>query len=293
MNKLSIVIPAYNEEEGIVETLKQLISSFPDSEIIVVDDGSTDSTVEYVTNFETVNLIKHEFNRGYGSAIKTGMQSATRDYIAWFDADNEHNAENLKNMVEILESKKLVAVLGQRDRSINKIRGFGKFIIRLLAWSLDVKTGVDLNCGLRVFRREIILRYLYLLPDKYSASMTSTIIMIERKYPFIFHPITIKQSLAESKVSLSDGFEALILVLRAITLFSPIRVFLRLSILLLSVGIVYGLIKALITGLGFSVLSAILIMAGLIIGVLGLIADQISQMRLTNLDIEHRKKRKD
>ena len=143
MNKLSIVIPAYNEEEGIVETLKQLISSFPDSEIIVVDDGSTDSTVEYVTNFETVNLIKHEFNRGYGSAIKTGMQSATRDYIAWFDADNEHNAENLKNMVEILESKKLVAVLGQRDRSINKIRGFGKFIIRLLAWSLDVKTWVD------------------------------------------------------------------------------------------------------------------------------------------------------
>ena len=293
MNKLSIVIPAYNEEEGIVETLKQLISSFPDSEIIVVDDGSTDSTVEYVTNFETVNLIKHEFNRGYGSAIKTGMQSATRDYIAWFDADNEHNAENLKNMVEILESKKLVAVLGQRDRSINKIRGFGKFIIRLLAWSLDVKTGVDLNCGLRVFRREIILRYLYLLPDKYSASMTSTIIMIERKYPFIFHPITINQRLGESKVALSDGFEALILVLRAITLFSPIRVFLRLSILLLSVGVVYGLIKALITGLGFSVLSAILIMAGLIIGVLGLIADQISQMRLTNLDIEHRKKRKD
>ena len=293
MNKLSIVIPAYNEEEGIVETLKQLISSFPDSEIIVVDDGSTDSTVEYVTNFETVNLIKHEFNRGYGSAIKTGMQSATRDYIAWFDADNEHNAENLKNMVEILESKKLVAVLGQRDRSINKIRGFGKFIIRLLAWSLDVKTGVDLNCGLRVFRREIILRYLYLLPDKYSASMTSTIIMIERKYPFIFHPITINQRLGESKVALSDGFEALILVLRAITLFSPIRVFLRLSILLLSVGIVYGLIKALITGLGYSVLSAILIMAGLIIGVLGLIADQISQMRLTNLDIEHRKKRKD
>ena len=268
MNKLSIVIPAYNEEEGIVETLKQLISSFPDSEIIVVDDGSTDSTVEYVTNFETVNLIKHEFNRGYGSAIKTGMQSATRDYIAWFDADNEHNAENLKNMVEILESKKLVAVLGQRDRSINKIRGFGKFIIRLLAWSLDVKTGVDLNCGLRVFRREIILRYLYLLPDKYSASMTSTIIMIERKYPFIFHPITINQRLGESKVALSDGFEALILVLRAITLFSPIRVFLRLSILLLSVGIVYGLIKALITGLGFSVLSAILIMAGLIIGCL-------------------------
>ena len=293
MNKLSIVIPAYNEEEGIVETLKQLISSFPDSEIIVVDDGSTDSTVEYVTNFETVNLIKHEFNRGYGSAIKTGSPSATRDYIAWFDADNEHNAENLKNMVEILESKKLVAVLGQRDRSINKIRGFGKFIIRLLAWSLDVKTGVDLNCGLRVFRREIILRYLYLLPDKYSASMTSTIIMIERKYPFIFHPITINQRLGESKVALSDGFEALILVLRAITLFSPIRVFLRLSILLLSVGIVYGLIKALITGLGFSVLSAILIMAGLIIGVLGLIADQISQMRLTNLDIEHRKKRKD
>jgi len=293
MNKLSIVIPAYNEEEGIVETLKQLIASFPNSEIIVVDDGSTDATTESVLNFNTVKLIKHEFNRGYGSAIKTGMHAATKDYVAWFDADNEHNAENLKNMVEILEDQKLVAVLGQRDRSINKMRGFGKFIIRLLAWSLDVKTGIDLNCGLRVFRREIILKYLYLLPDKYSASLTSTIIMIERKYPFTFHPISINQRLGESKVALSDGFEALILVLRAITLFSPIRVFLRLSILLLSVGLIYGTIKAIITGLGFSVLSAILIVAGLIVGALGLIADQISQMRLTSLDIEHRKKERD
>ena len=99
MKELSIIIPAYNEEEGIVQVLKQLIVVFPDSEIIVVDDGSIDLTANRVTDCNTVKLIKHGFNRGYGSAIKTGMWAATRDYIAWFDADNEHDAKNLYKMV--------------------------------------------------------------------------------------------------------------------------------------------------------------------------------------------------
>ena len=281
---LSVIIPAYNEADGIVETLKSLQDELPESEIIVVDDGSTDGTADRVREFPEVRLIKHRYNRGYGGALKTGMQYATRDIIAWFDADNEHRADQLKVMVARIEDERLAAVLGQRSRSMNPVRGFGKLMIRFLARLLKVKSGTDLNCGLRVFRREVIQPYVSLLPNGYSASLTSTIILLERNYPFDFHPVTVNSRIGQSKVALSDGFETMLLVLRVITLFAPMRVFLRLSFVLISLGLGYGLWVALRGGQGFPVLGAVVSIAGLMIGTLGLIADQISQIRLADLD---------
>ena len=96
---LSIVIPAYNEAGGIVATLDSLRSALPDCEIIVVDDGSRDETATLVARYPDVRLIRHRYNKGYGGALKTGMRNATRDIVAWFDADNEHRVGHLKEMV--------------------------------------------------------------------------------------------------------------------------------------------------------------------------------------------------
>ena len=283
-DNVSIIIPAYNEEDGIVATLSTLREYFPAAEIIVVDDGSKDATADRVLEFEGIRLIQHHFNRGYGGALKTGMRRSTREIIAWFDADNEHRADFLQEMIDRLQNEKLAAVLGQRPKSVSVVRGVGKYFIRMLARILRVRQGTDLNCGLRVFKREVILPFLQILPDSYSASMTSTIILVEQNYPFAFHPIQTNHRIGSSKVALSDGFNTMLLVLRVITLFAPMRVFLQASLALLSSGALYSLYVALSKGDGIPVLGAILMISGVLIGILGLIADQISQIRISALE---------
>ncbi len=281
--QLSIVVPAYNEAGGIGRTLEGLREAFPQAEIIVVDDGSSDGTAEAVAAVPGIVLVRHPYNRGYGASIRDGMLRATRPLVAWFDADSEHRSEDLARMVERLEREGLAAVLGQRPNSVSLLRGFGKLVIRLLGRVLRVRAGSDLNCGLRLFRREVILPYLHLLPEGYSASLTSTVILVERGYPFAFEPIRVNPRIGTSKVALSDGFEALILLLRVITLFAPMRIFLGASLLLSGAGLAYGLAMALIAGRGFPVAAALLFNTGVVLGALGLIADQISQMRLSTL----------
>ena len=283
--RLGIIIPAYNEESGIAETLSELIAVFPGDEIIVVDDGSSDTTADTVRNgFEGGRLVRQPFNRGYGASLKVGMRHARGEYIAWFDADNEHRPENLVEMFDQIRSERLAAVLGQRSNSQSLMRGAGKYVIRAIARILKVKAGTDLNCGLRIFRGKVIKQYLHLLPDGYSASLTSTVIILERGYPFAFRPISTNPRLGVSKVVLSDGFEALILLLRVLTLFAPMRIFLRISLALILPGLIYGTAVALFGGRGFPVAAALVINTGVVLGAIGLVADQISQMRLISLN---------
>ena len=284
--RLSVVIPAYNEVGGIAGTLRSLREAIPTCEIIVVDDGSTDGTGEQVRAFPDVTLLRHEYNRGYGGSLKTGMARASGDYVAWFDADGEHRVEDLIAMVAHLEREKLVAVIGHRTNpGSSLLRRSGKFGIRLLARSLGVHTGSDLNCGLRVFRRDIIVPLARLLPDGFSASMTSTMVMLARRYPIAFDPVATGPRVGESKVVLRDGFRSLLLVVRTIMLFAPLRIFLGSGAILIVVGSAYGLITAMIARAGLPVAALLLINTGLMLAMLGLIADQVSQTRLEQLDV--------
>lgn len=283
-SRLSVVVPAYNEEAGIALSLQNLKERLPDVEVIVVDDGSSDGTAREAASVSGIVLVRHPFNQGYGAALRTGMLRATRDYVAWFDADNEHRVEDLIAMVERLERERLVAVIGRRlTPSSSVLRSSGKFVIRMLARSLRVNMGQDLNCGLRVFRRAIISRYYSLLPSRFSASLTSSMIMFERGYPIAFHDIRINQRLGTSKVRVADGFEAMTLVLRMVMLFAPLRIFFGGGALLASVGAAYSAALALVVGEGVPTLGALVVLLGLLLCLLGLIADQISQLRLGQL----------
>lgn len=154
----------------------------------------------------------------------------------------------------------------------------------MLARSLGFKGGRDMNCGLRVFRTEVITRYLPLLPNGYSASTTSLLVMLERGYPIAYRPVELDARIGKSKVTLRAGFATLLLVMRVIMLFAPMRIFLPFALALFSAGAVYSVIVALITGGGFPVFGVFLLLVGVMIGMLGLIADQISQMRLTQYE---------
>ncbi len=282
--QLSIVIPAYNEEGGIGRTLAGLRTVFRSSEIIVVDDGSTDRTLERAVAVPGVRVLKHRFNRGYGGALKTGMRAASRPYVAWFDADNEHRVEDLERMVERIQRESLAAVIGRRPKAgPSVVRNYGKWAIRMLARTLGVRLGKDLNCGLRVFRRSVILRYLSLLPDSFSASMTSTMVLIEEGYPFAFEEIDVEERIGTSKVKLGHGFSTMALVLRMVMLFAPLRIFLSFGGFFLLSGTAYGIVRAVLSGRGLPVAGLLLIVTGVLLVMFGLVADQISRMRLTQI----------
>lgn len=281
---LTIVIPAYNEVDGIEDTLNTLKARLPEAAIIVVDDASSDGTAECAKQVHGVRVVSHGYNCGYGGALKTGMVLAETEYVAWFDADGEHRIENLIAMVDTLHKEKLIAVIGQRTTgSSTRLRAVGKWLIRMLAQSLDLRAGADLNCGLRVYRRDVICRYLYVLPDGYSASLTSLMVMLERRYPIAFYPVQTKPRIGISKVRLRDGVSTLSLVIRIVMLFAPLRIFLKAGFLLMLGSLIYGSLVAYFHHAGFPVAGALGVLAGLLVVAVGLIADQISQLRLIQL----------
>ncbi|HVE89271.1 MAG TPA: glycosyltransferase family 2 protein [Burkholderiaceae bacterium] len=282
---MSIVIPAFNEEAGIAATLDALTRDAPEAEVIVIDDGSDDRTAQIALGFAKIIVAQHPFNRGYGAALKTGISIATREYVAWFDADNEHRVSDLAAMALIVSSRGLAAVVAQRRFSgPSPVRTLGKFFIRLAARSLKFSAGKDINCGLRVFRRDVISRYVDLLPNGFSASITSTVIMLERGYPIDFYPIELNPRIGVSKVKVADGFHAFMLLMRIFMLFAPMRIFLRAGVMLFFAGILYGLGWAILTGRGVPAGAVLLTLGGILSGFFGLIADQISQMRLSRYD---------
>lgn len=281
---LTVVIPAYNEQDAIAETLRNLRDRLPNAQVIAVDDCSSDATAARAREVPGVRVVSHSYNCGYGGALKTGMTLADRDYVAWFDADGEHRIEDLVAMVERLHRDRLVAVIGQRSSlGASPVRAIGKWLIRLTARSLEFRGGPDLNCGLRVFRRDVICRYLFVLPEGFSASLTSLMVMLERRYPVVFHPVSMKPRIGVSKVRLRDGFGTLALVVRTIMLFAPLRIFLRGGLAVTALGLIYSVLTALIHRSGIPVAGALVTMTGLLLIAVGLIADQISQLRLIQL----------
>ena len=281
---LSIVIPAFNEAEGITTTLNNLRAHLPQAEVIVVDDGSSDATATVVEAMEGVRLIRHGFNRGYGAAIKTGMLAAKRTHIAWFDADNEHRVEDLIQMKLLLDREGVAAVLGHRRQAgVTAVRVVGKAVIRAVARSLGLKVGRDLNCGLRVFRRLAILPYVSVLPDSYSASTTSTMILAERQYPVRFYDIDTNPRIGHSKVRIRHGFGTIAIILRTITLFAPLRIFFGVGLPVVLAGGVYSLLIAMLQREGLPAAGVLSMLAGLLLCCFGLLADQISQLRLLQL----------
>ncbi len=279
---LSVVVPAFCEEGGITAALVQLRAHLPGAEVIVVDDASTDQTASRAAQHSDILILQHPFNQGYGSSLVSGMLSATRDYVAWFDPDNEHSALDLASMVRMIRSQRLAAVIAQRKSpSVSLLRAVGKFAIRLIAGTFRINAGTDLNCGLRVFRRDVIARYLPILPDRFSASLTTTILMLERGYPIKFYPIETRPRIGQSKLQIWDGFEALYKVLQLIMLFAPLRIFVPIGALLDVIGFGYGITIAFRDREGFPVAAMIFIILGALLIALGLIADQISQMRLS------------
>jgi glycosyltransferase involved in cell wall biosynthesis len=282
--KISILIPAFNEEAGIGPTLAALLEEprLAGAEIIVIDDGSKDRTAGIVQSYPRVRLVQHPFNRGYGSAIRSGSRASHGEYIFWFDSDGQHRVEDLLSVAEKLIGEELEYVIGVRgaDSHVDSERRLGKWLLRLAVNFAAGRAVPDFNSGLRGFRREVLLNYLHLLPRGFGASTLTTLLMTEGSHHGGTVPILVRPRVGKSTVrQLRDGLRTLQIVLHIVLLFKPLQFFGLTGAVLILAGLVYGFIKAALNRLGFPVFASLLIILGVQAFFFGLLGDQVSALR--------------
>jgi glycosyltransferase involved in cell wall biosynthesis len=280
--ELSVIIPVYNEVAAIRQTVVELKSACPQIEIIVVNDGSDDGSEAELQSISGISVLSHSRNCGYGAALKTGMRSASRSYVAWYDGDGQHRPEDLLAValpVITGEQDAVVGVRGQGSaRQIDRVAG--KALLTFVARFLVGQPIPDLNSGLRCFPVDLIRRYAHLLPNGFSASTTSTLCLVERGYRVGYVPIKARRREGQSKVRLiSDGLGTLRLIFRLVVLFNALKVFTLLGLSLVIPGLIYGVIVALEKGAGFPTLAGTAIIAGLLTIFIGVVADQVTELR--------------
>jgi glycosyltransferase involved in cell wall biosynthesis len=239
---VSVVIPAFNEVHGIVaviaEVRERLQAKGIVSEIIVVDDGSSDGTA-LAASQAGARVIQHRSNRGYGAALKTGIAAASGNTVAIIDADGTYPAARLPDMIAELELADMVVGARTGDNvEIPVVRRPAKWVLAHLANYVSGARIPDLNSGLRVFRRDVVMQYFPILPDQFSWTTTITLAMHCDKYAVSYVPIDYRARRGASKIVPWDAGTFAILILRTAMLFRPLRVFLPLVVLCLAYGTV-------------------------------------------------------
>lgn len=282
--KVTILIPAFNESQGIGFVIEhiQAICSEVVQEIIVIDDGSSDDTA-YIAKNAGATVIRHKQNLGYGAALKTGIRHTKTEFVLTMDADGQHQAEDVLQLRELAEDCDMV--VGQRISLLHSPlwRMPGKWLLWSMANYLTRRKIPDLNSGLRLIRREVALRYLHLCPSGFSFSTTITMALLSRGYSVAYVPIQVKKRVGKSTVSVATGLDTIILILRIAALFNPLRVFIPTSLLIGGIGLVWGIPYAL-AGRGISVGSMLAIVTAILVFGLGMLCDQISQLRLERFE---------
>ena len=286
---ISLIIPCYNEEKNIEALLTKICADefLKNVEIIVVNDGSKDNTGSILKKFSNISVLTHPTNFGYGQALITGMKSANRSNIVWVDGDGQHQIEDVVRLSKNLLPEEVDFVIGERGKSSlqSGSRVLGKYFLRVLVKFSGVTTIHDFNSGLRGFKTKVIQKYWHLLKGGFGASTTTTLILDGRGYFGKCIEITTLERDGHSSLNqVSDGFRTLLLIIRSMLLFRPLKFFLSIGFLFLFSGLSYGLIITFNEGTGFPVFGAILFITGVLTLLLGLVSDQISQLRLEKFE---------
>jgi glycosyltransferase involved in cell wall biosynthesis len=290
---LSIMIPMYNESASAGAVVQSARDAYPGAEIVVCDDGSNDNTLEVLAALADdidFRLVRHEINSGYGSAWKTLASSASREFGVFFDGDGPFDVADIGRVYEDLRTTGATMVSGERSANMGSPlrRRPGKLVLRMFTRLMSGRAVRDFNCGLRAVRIEQLRKYLPLLPDGFSASTTSLLSYLgsDQRVHFISIDVAERESGKSSVSIVRDGFRTLALIAKVTMLFGPLRVFTPLAVTLFLIGLLYGVYEALQEGIGFPVLASLTIVNGVVIGSVGLLADQIAHLRRSTLGLE-------
>jgi glycosyltransferase involved in cell wall biosynthesis len=280
---LTIVIPAFNEAGSVGATVAALRGFKPAAEILVVDDGSRDGTPEEA-RAAGARVLRHPYNKGNGAAVKTGIRAARGAVVLMMDADGQHRAEDAERILAQIGEYDLV--VGARTLATNRgvVRDLGNAFFNRLASYLSGRHIPDLTSGFRAFKRDHIMEFIHLLPNGYSYPTTSTLSFVKAGYNVAFVPIAARKAVGKSQIKLvRDGVKFVTIILRIITLFSPMKVFLPLALLFFLAGAGYGVGNFLIDPSHRIPNGALfLLMTSVFVFLFALISEQIAAMRFEN-----------
>ena len=274
----SVVVPAFNEERAIGQLVTALRAGAAWREIIVVDDGSTDATGERARE-AGATVVRHPYNKGNGAAVKTGIRAAAGDYVLIIDGDGQHRAADAARLVSRLGEYDLVIGARSAGTQATRARMLGNAALNWLAGYLTSREVPDLTSGFRAARRASLREFLHLLPNGFSTPTTTTLAFIKAGYNVCFEPVEADARVGQSKIRLArDGAKFLLIVLKIVTMFSPLRVFLPISLAAFFVGSGYAA-WTIATQSHVTNSSVLLIMLAVIVFLVGLVSEQIAALR--------------
>ncbi len=283
IEEASIIIPTYNEREGIpqvIEALQLLRKTHGNQwEIIIIDDGSTDGTSELIGNLQDIVLLRHPFNRGYGAAIKTGIRHAKYNTLIISDADGTYPVQDIPRLLaQLSKNDMVVGARGNNNSNIPLARRPAKWMLNKLA---NYLTGIkipDLNSGLRAMKKDVVVKFFHLLPDGFSFTTTITLAMLTNDYAVEFIPIEYKMRSGRSKIRpIRDTLNFLQLIIRTVLYFDPLKIFLPMSAFFFIASIVVLVLSYLFTPKIMDITTVILFISSVQILAIGMIADLIDK----------------
>jgi|SoiMethySBSTD1v2_1073268.scaffolds.fasta_scaffold533361_3 glycosyltransferase involved in cell wall biosynthesis len=283
---IAIVIPAFDETATVGPTVDRTRAAMAATswthDIIVVDDGSTDRTAEEAAR-HGARVIRLPDNRGYGAALKAGIQASRSEYVLIVDADGTYPPEMMPALIAAMtDVDMVVGARAHDDRSIPRRRRLAKAFLRILASYLTRRRIPDLNSGLRLMRRSVLMQFFHILPSGFSFTTTITLALLCNDYPVAYLPVTCGPRVGASKLKAKEFTNFVMLVLRTVVLFNPLRVFLPAGAVIFAVGtlkLVYDLVNW-----NLSDTAVMAFLAALIVWSVGLLADMIARVQLHQRD---------
>jgi len=284
MASVTVIIPAYNEESIIGQVIGEVKKVLGDPvEVLVVDDGSTDKTVEAAKR-AGARVITHPYNIGNGAAVKTGIRKAGGDILVLMDGDGQHRAEDIPRLLAELDYYDLVVGARSKESQKNLPRHLANQAYNLIASYLTGMQIQDLTSGFRAIRRALARRFVYLLPNRFSYPTTLTLAIVKAGHSLKYVPIMTSPRVGKSRLRFfRDGLRFFLIMLRITTFFSPFKIFFPISVLFFITGLAYYLYTFTVYH-RFTNMSAVLFINAILIFLMGLISEQIAQMRFERIE---------
>lgn len=274
----SIVIPAFEEEAAIGDLVKELRAAAPWKEIIVVDDGSDDLTGTAAAG-AGASVVRHPYNKGNGAAVKTGVRHASGEWIVILDGDGQHSPHDAVRLVRLLGDYDLVVGARSSHTQASAMRRLGNDLLNALASYLAERGIPDLTSGFRAVRRAPLIEFLHLLPNGFSTPTTTTLAFLRAGYNVRFESIEARRRAGHSKIRIaSDGPKFFLILLKVVTIFSPLKIFVPISVAAFVLGLVYGL-WTVYQNSRIPNGAVLLLMFAVIVFLVGLVSEQIAALR--------------